>query len=74
MSHQRLFLERHNNKDNTYGWALMSAQERTAYRDKMPGAKIYDECRAVQNERHTLMAHGLDPESAVDLIIRGMLT
>jgi hypothetical protein len=43
------------NKDNTYGWALMSTQERTAYRDKMLGAKTYDECKAVQDERHTLM-------------------
>ncbi len=42
-------------KDNTYGWTLMSAQERTAYRDKMLAAKTYDECKAVQDERHTLM-------------------
>ena len=43
------------NRDNTYGWALMSAQERTAYRDKMLSAKTYDECKAVQDERRTLM-------------------
>jgi hypothetical protein len=43
------------NKDNTYGWALMSTQERTAYRDKMLSAKTYDECKAAQDERHTLM-------------------
>ena len=42
-------------KDNTFGWALMSAQERTAYRDQMLAAKTYDECKAVQDERHTLM-------------------
>ena len=72
MSYQRLFLERHNNKDNTYGWALMSAQERTAYRDKMLAAKTCDECKAAQDERHTLMAHRFDPAGAVDLNIRGM--
>ena len=43
------------NKDNTYGWALMSAQERTAHRDKMLAAKTYDECKAVQDEQHALM-------------------
>ncbi len=43
------------NRDNTYGWSLMSAQERTAYRDKMLAAKTYDECKAVQDERHTVM-------------------
>jgi hypothetical protein len=42
-------------RDNTYGWALMSAQERTAHRDKMLAAKTYDECKALQDERHTLM-------------------
>ena len=43
------------NKDNTYGWSLMSDQERTAYHDKMLSTKTYDECRAVQDERRTLM-------------------
>ena len=43
------------NRDNTYGWALMSAQERTAHRDKMLAAKTYDECKAVQDEQHALM-------------------
>ena len=43
------------NQDNTFGWALMSAEERTAHRDKMLSAKTYDECKAVQDERHKLM-------------------
>jgi len=43
------------NKDNTYGWTLMSAQEQTAHRDKMLAAKTYDECKAVQVEQHILM-------------------
>jgi hypothetical protein len=44
------------NKDNTYGWALMSAAERTALSNKMLAAKTYDECKAVQDEQHALMA------------------
>ena len=43
------------NKDNTPGWTLMSAEERTAHRDKMRGAKTYDECKAVQDEHHKAM-------------------
>ena len=43
------------NKDNTPGWKLMSAEERTAHRDKMRGAKTYDECKAVQDEHHKAM-------------------
>ena len=43
------------NKDNTPGWKLMSAGERTAHRDKMRGAKTYDECKAVQDEHHKAM-------------------
>lgn len=43
------------NQDNTFGWRLMSAEERTAHRDKMLSAKTYAECKAVQNEQHQLM-------------------
>ena len=43
------------NKDNTPGWKLMSAEERTAHRDRMRGAKTYDECKAVQDEHHKAM-------------------
>ena len=43
------------NRDNTYGWKLMTTQERTAHRDKMLAAKTYDECKAVQDEQHALM-------------------
>ena len=42
-------------RDNTYGWALMSAEERTAHRSKMLSAKTYDECKAVQDEQYKLM-------------------
>jgi len=43
------------NKDNTPGWALMSAEERTAHRDKMRAAKSYDDCKATQEEHHQAM-------------------
>ena len=43
------------NRDNTYGWKLMTAQERAAHRGKMLAAKTYDECKAVQGEQHALM-------------------
>jgi hypothetical protein len=43
------------NQDNTFGWKLMSAQERAAHRDKMLAAKTYAECKAAQDEQHQLM-------------------
>lgn len=43
------------NQRNTAGWALMSAEERSAHRDKMRNLKSYDECRSVQAEQHMLM-------------------
>lgn len=43
------------NKDNTPGWTLMTAEERTAHRDKMRTAKSYDECKAAQEEHHQAM-------------------
>ena len=42
-------------QDNTFGWRLMSAEERTAHRDKMLTAKTYAECKAMQDEQHQLM-------------------
>ena len=43
------------NKDNTAGWSLMSAEERTAHRNKMMSAKSYDECKTLQEEQHKTM-------------------
>lgn len=43
------------NKDNTWGWKLMTPEERTAHRDKMRASKTYDECKALQAEHHTAM-------------------
>ena len=43
------------NKDNAAGWSLMSAEERTAYHDKMLAAKTYDECKALQGEQRQAM-------------------
>lgn len=42
-------------KDNTAGWALMTAEERTAHRDKMLAAKSLDACKALQDEHHKAM-------------------
>ncbi len=41
---------------NTSGWSLMTAEERTAHRDKMLAMKTYDECKAYQAEHHANMA------------------
>ncbi len=43
------------NQDNTTGWSLMSAEERSAHQSKMMSAKTYDECKAVQAEQHKMM-------------------
>lgn len=42
-------------KNNTRGWSLMTAEERTAYHDKMLAAKTFDECKAIQLEHHQAM-------------------
>jgi hypothetical protein len=43
------------NKDNTWGYQLMSPEERTAHRDKMRTTKTYDECKALQEGHHKAM-------------------
>jgi hypothetical protein len=43
------------NKDNTWGYQLMTPEERTAQRDKMRATKTYDECKALQDEHHKAM-------------------
>ena len=45
----------HFNSGNTYGWSLMTPEERDAHRDKMLAAKTYDECKAYQDVQHKLM-------------------
>ncbi|MDP2132683.1 MAG: hypothetical protein Q8J99_03650 [Sulfuritalea sp.] len=42
-------------KDNTRGWALMTAEERQAHSARMHAAKTYDECKALQAEHHQAM-------------------
>jgi hypothetical protein len=44
------------NQENTPGWTLMTAEERTAHRGKMLAAKSYEECKAIQEEHHQAMA------------------
>ena len=43
------------NKDNTPGWKLMTAEERTVHSGKMRAAKSYDECKVLQDEQHKAM-------------------
>ena len=41
--------------DNTRGWSLMTAEERTEHQNKMLAAKTVDECKAVLDEHFKLM-------------------
>ncbi|MBK9442891.1 MAG: hypothetical protein IPN53_16965 [Comamonadaceae bacterium] len=43
------------NQNNTPGWTLMTAEERTAIQTKMRAVKTYDECKLVQTEHHAAM-------------------
>lgn len=43
------------NKGNTFGWSLMSNEERAAHRQKMLATKTYEECKSLQNEHHLAM-------------------
>jgi hypothetical protein len=43
------------NQGNTWGWTLMTAEERAEHQNKMRAFKTYDECRAYQEEHHKLM-------------------
>ena len=43
------------NKDNTWGYQLMSPEERNVHRDKMRATKTYDECKALQEDHHKAM-------------------
>ncbi len=43
------------NRGNTWGYALMTAQERTEHQNKMRSFKTYDECKAYQEEHHKQM-------------------
>lgn len=40
---------------NTAGWSLMTAEERTAHREKMFSVKTYDECKLVQTDHRKQM-------------------
>jgi hypothetical protein len=43
------------NQGNTWGWQLMTPQERIEHQTKMRSFKTYDECKAYQEEHHKLM-------------------
>ncbi|PMS23942.1 hypothetical protein C0Z18_01975 [Trinickia dabaoshanensis] len=41
---------------NTYGWRLMTPQEREEHQRRMRGFTAYEECKAYQAKHHALMA------------------
>ncbi len=43
------------NKDNTFGWNLMTPEERSAHHNAMMSAKTYEECKAAQEAQHKQM-------------------
>lgn len=43
------------NRKNTWGYQLMTPQERTEHQAKMRSFKTYDECKAYQEENHKQM-------------------
>jgi hypothetical protein len=42
--------------DYTPGWAMMTPQERDQHREQMRSAKTYEECTALRDKHHELMA------------------
>jgi len=42
--------------DNTYGWAMMTPQERDAHQKKMMGMKSHGDCKAYMDKHHQQMA------------------
>ncbi len=43
------------NQGNTWGYSLMTPQERTEHQTKMRSFKTYDECKAYEAEHHQQM-------------------
>ncbi len=43
------------NQRNTYGWGLMTPEERSAHREKMLSMHSFAECKAYQAEEHARM-------------------
>lgn len=41
---------------NTYGWRLMTPEEREEHQRRMRSFTSYEECKAYQTEHHALMA------------------
>ncbi|MBU6489900.1 MAG: hypothetical protein KGQ57_19080, partial [Burkholderiales bacterium] len=41
---------------NTYGWQLMTPEEREEHQRRMRSFTSYEECKAYQTEHHALMA------------------
>jgi hypothetical protein len=43
------------NQGNTWGWQLMTPEERIEHQNKMRSFKTYEECKAYQEEHHKQM-------------------
>ena len=43
------------NHGNTWGWQLMTPEERVEHQNKMRSFKTYDECKAYQEAHHKAM-------------------
>lgn len=43
------------NQNNTQGWTLMTAEERTAHQTAMRAVRTYDECKTLQATHRTAM-------------------
>jgi hypothetical protein len=43
------------NQGNTWGWQLMTPEERIEHQNKMRSFKTYDECKSYQEEHHKQM-------------------
>jgi len=42
--------------DSTYGWSLMTPQERSSHRTRMQSMTTYEECAAYREQHHEQMA------------------
>lgn len=42
-------------QSNTYGWQLMTSQERVEHQNQMRSLKTYEECKAFQAQHHETM-------------------
>lgn len=58
-------------RSNTFGYGLMTPEERTAHRDKMRAMTSYDECKAYVGEHQTQMEARAKEKGATVPAIKG---